>query len=160
MVVKTRGSMILKSHRGADVMGSFHLSLVVPDLEAVRTFYVNVLGCQVGRDRGSWIDVLFFGHQLTMHQEKDSMPAVAVDHFGPVVDKATWSAIAETCRSQSVEFARPIRVVGEGTRDESGKYVIVVTFQDHGPPGPRPIRIFSSCGVRVQQALWKLVEIR
>jgi extradiol dioxygenase family protein len=102
----------------------FHLSLVVPDLKAARNFYVNVLGCRIERDRSRWIDVLFFGHQLTLHQETDSKPAATVDHFGPILDKATWSAIAKTCESLSIEFVRPIRVVGAGTEDESGKFVI------------------------------------
>ncbi len=48
----------------------FHLSLVVPDLNRVRAFYVDVLGCRVGREMGSWLDILFFGHQLTIHQDR------------------------------------------------------------------------------------------
>ncbi|WP_444885197.1 VOC family protein [Microbulbifer sp. PSTR4-B] len=42
----------------------FHLSFVVPDLEKAREFYVNLLGCTVGRDTGEWIDVIFYGIRL------------------------------------------------------------------------------------------------
>ncbi len=44
----------------------FHLSIVVPDLEQARVFYVNLLRCAVGRDQGQWIDILFFGHQMSL----------------------------------------------------------------------------------------------
>jgi hypothetical protein len=106
------------------VAQTFHLSFAVPDLDAVRVFYLDVLGCQLGRDRGSWIDVLFFGHQLTIHQESDRISAVAIDHFGPILDKSTWLGIAETCKAHSAEFVVKPRVVLAGTDSESGKFVI------------------------------------
>ncbi|MDX2475129.1 MAG: VOC family protein [Candidatus Krumholzibacteria bacterium] len=102
----------------------FHLSLVVPDLNRVRAFYVDVLGCRVGREMGSWLDILFFGHQLTIHQANERKPAVAVDHFGPVLEKAAWLRIAENCRKNSIEFITPPQTNGEGAKSESGKFVI------------------------------------
>lgn len=45
----------------------FHFSFAVPDPDAAKPFYVDVIGCSPGRDHGTWVDVLFFGHQLTIH---------------------------------------------------------------------------------------------
>jgi extradiol dioxygenase family protein len=70
------------------------------------------------------MDVLFFGHQLTLHQESERLPARAIDHFGPVLDKLTWTAVAESCRAHSVQFAVPPTVVDARTATESGKFVI------------------------------------
>ena len=39
----------------------FHLALPVRDLEAARTFYVDLLGCSAGRESATWIDFNFFG---------------------------------------------------------------------------------------------------
>jgi extradiol dioxygenase family protein len=93
-------------------------------LDAARAFYLDVLGCRIGRDKGTWMDVLFFGHQLTIHQETDRLPARAIDHFGPVLDKPTWMAIAESCRAHSVQFEVQPRVVGKSNEAESGKFAI------------------------------------
>ena len=102
----------------------FHLSFVVPDLNQAKEFYVNVLDCNVGRDNGKWLDILFFGHQITMHQEQPSMKAKAIDHFGPVLDKAEWQAVAEKLSSSGVDFQLPPTIKDNGTSAESGKYIV------------------------------------
>ena len=48
------------------VDATLHLSLPVDDLAAARRFYEDGLGCRVGRVRDEWIDVWFFGLQLTL----------------------------------------------------------------------------------------------
>jgi extradiol dioxygenase family protein len=45
----------------------FHLAFRVNDLEATRNFYVDVLGCRVGRSSDTWIDFDFFGYQISAH---------------------------------------------------------------------------------------------
>jgi extradiol dioxygenase family protein len=78
----------------------------------------------VGRDNGKWLDILFFGHQITMHQEQPSMKAKAIDHFGPVLDKAEWQAVAEKLSSSGVAFQLPPTIKDNGTSAESGKYIV------------------------------------
>ena len=39
----------------------FHLAFAVTDIEATRVFYVEKLGCKVGRSAERWIDFDFFG---------------------------------------------------------------------------------------------------
>ena len=106
------------------MIAPFHLSIAVSQLDEVKTFYVDILGCQVGRDRGSWVDVLFFGHQLTIHQATEHRPAVAIDHFGPVLDRTTWQSLVELCATHGIEYTLPPRVTETGSDLESGKFVI------------------------------------
>jgi extradiol dioxygenase family protein len=106
------------------VIKPFHLSLVVPDLNQAKEFYVNVLNCNVGRDTGKWLDIIFFGHQITMHQEQKTMKAKTIDHFGPVLDKAEWQAVAEKLSSSGVDFQLPPTIKANGTSAESGKYIV------------------------------------
>lgn len=102
----------------------FHLSIVVSDLEQARNFYVNLLGCQVGRDRGQWIDILFFGHQMTLHQEREGMIAKPIDHFGPILEKQEWENILELLTSNGIVFEMQPLIRQEGTQLESGKYIV------------------------------------
>ena len=77
----------------------FHLALPVTDLPAAEEFYCGLLGCGVGRTASRWIDLNFFGHQVTLHLVDDTdafAPTNPVDgdsvparHFGEVGEQAT-----------------------------------------------------------------------
>ena len=69
-----------------------HLSIPVADLAAARAFYEDALGCSVGRVRDTWVDVWFFGMQLTLQERPDEVRPVddqGVLHFGVVLPDAT-----------------------------------------------------------------------
>ena len=77
----------------------FHLAFRVDDLEATRNFYVDVLGCRVGRSSESWIDFDFFGYQITAHCLSKGVPApsnavdghdIPVPHFGLIMSWEDW----------------------------------------------------------------------
>lgn len=102
----------------------FHLSFVVPDLLKAKEFYIDILGCELGRDTGEWIDIIFFGHQVTMHQERSNMPAKSIDHFGPVLEKKEWQSVSNSLSSSTIQFELPPTVKFEGTEKEAGKYIV------------------------------------
>lgn len=103
----------------------FHLSFVVPDKEVVKRFYQDVVGCDLGRDTANWFDLLFFGHQLTVHQQRNDMPAVALDHFGAVIEKEQWFSLLGRLKQANVTFTTEAKFSNEGTSTESGKFVIL-----------------------------------
>lgn len=102
----------------------FHLSFVVPDLQAARRFYRDVLDCALGRDTGAWVDVLLFGHQLTIHQADAQRKAQALDHFGVVLDKADWQVLAQRLQDLGVTCVMPPRVEAVDSADEGGKLLL------------------------------------
>lgn len=134
----------------------FHLAFPVTDLETTRVFFVERLGCQVGRQSEEWIDFDFFGHQLSAHlvaKEPDQDPtnpvdgkAIPVRHFGAVLPWATWEQLAAKLTAAGVPFVhRPqVRFAGkpgeQGTffvRDPSGNVLEFKSFQD-------PTQLFHS----------------
>ena len=105
-------------------MFPFHLSIAVADKEATKRFYVDVLECPVGRDGPDWCDILFFGHQLTLHQARPGLPARGIDHFGAILDKATWHRVMSACEKAGLVFVmRPV-LRSEGRRGKWGKFLI------------------------------------
>lgn len=133
----------------ARALPPFHLAIPVADLEAARVFYVDLLGCQVGRESDRWIDFDFFGHQLTVHQvpgrpaPPPSNPVdgkqVPVPHFGAVLEWNAWHALAERLEQASVSFViepyiRFAGQVGEQATmflaDPSGNYIEFKSFKD------------------------------
>ena len=93
----------------------FHLAAPIRDKEEVRRFYVNQLGCTVGREAESWIDLDFFGHQLSFHVKPEGLnnqePTNPVDgkdvpvrHFGAILDWDVWHDLAERLKRSETEF--------------------------------------------------------
>ena len=91
----------------------FHLAFRVHDLEATRNFYVDVLGCRVGRSSATWIDFDFFGYQISAHcLAKDvSVPSNEVDghdipipHFGLIMSWEDWHRAVDHMNYIGVTF--------------------------------------------------------
>jgi len=102
----------------------FHLSFVVPNLRLTEKFYVDFLGCKKGRDTGEWVDIIFFGHQLTLHQETEKMVSQAIDHFGVILDKAEWLSIVKKVENENMSFVLPPSTKTNEDNSESGKFII------------------------------------
>src|SRR5215212_9928087 len=95
----------------------FHLAVPVDDLAAARCFYGELLGCPEGRSADHWVDFNLYGHQLVAHLAPEAVRArstnpvdgddVPVPHFGAVLAKDQWQALAERLTDAGVEFVIP-----------------------------------------------------
>ncbi len=92
---------------------SFHLAFPVTDLEATRNFYVDILGCRVGRSAPSWLDLNFFGYQITAHLVDQPVNtaandvdahAIPVPHFGLIMDWEDWHLAVDHMTYIGVKF--------------------------------------------------------
>jgi extradiol dioxygenase family protein len=127
----------------------FHLAFPVTDLQTTRQFYVDVLGCRVGRESDLWIDFDFFDHQITAHLTENVLAASAINpvdgdqvpvrHFGVILEWDTWQALAERLRRQQVDFVITPRIrfqgeIGEQAtmfiKDPSGNALEFKSFKD------------------------------
>lgn len=132
----------------------FHLAVPVDDLERARGFYGELLGCATGREDERWLDLDFFGHQVTLHlaQGIGEEAANAVDgddvpvrHFGVILAPADWQALADRLTAAGVRFLIEPRVRFRGQpgeqrtmflRDPAGNALEFKSFAD-------PSRIFA-----------------
>ena len=130
----------------------FHFAFPVDDLDASRRFYVDVLGCGVGRSSDRWIDFDLFGHQVVAHLvDRSQLPPnnvnpvdgdhVPVPHFGVVLEWQHWHDFADRLRAHDVEFILEPRVRFEGLpgeqatmffRDPAGNALEFKSFKDLG----------------------------
>ena len=126
----------------------FHLAFPVRDLEAARGFYAGILGCAVGRESARWIDFDFRGHQITAHlvenpAEETVNPVdgdrVPARHFGLILDRRDWDALARKLAQAGAEFIIEPRVRFQGrpgeqatmfVRDPSGNALEFKSFAD------------------------------
>src|SRR5688572_2148504 len=98
----------------------FHLAFPVRDLEESRAFYVDVIGCTVGRATSNHIDFDMFGHHVVAHLAPDG-PAktsmsefdgndVPVPHFGLNLEWDEWQELAKRLTDKGARFRDPPHV--------------------------------------------------
>src|SRR5450432_1738439 len=127
---------------------TLHLSLPVRDLTEARAFYVDLLGCEIGRVRPGWIDVWFYGMQLTLHEEPDLVARPdprGVRHFGVALDAGQLAAVLRRLDAappdRPIEWLRPLVTEHAGTPREQTKAMIVdpsgnaIELKSYAEPG-------------------------
>ena len=112
----------------SDPRPPFHLAFPVDDLDRAREFYIGLLGCKEGRSAETWVDLDFFGHQLSLHRvERDPTERpiqarnpvdgerVPLPHFGVVLDRGRWDELAARLSGSGIVFdiAPTVRFEGE-----------------------------------------------
>jgi len=126
----------------------FHLAFNVRDLDEARAFYGGTLGCREGRSTQSWVDVDFFGHQLSLHLGEPFATAatghvgehrVPMPHLGAILPYDAWRALADRLEAAGIEFVIPPTARFEGEpgeqwtmffRDPSGNPIEIKGFKD------------------------------
>jgi len=100
----------------------FHLAFPVHDLAEAKRFYVEGLGCVLGRESTRAVTLGLAGHQLVGHLATD-VPApqrgIYPRHFGLVLrSRSEWQALADRAQALGLTFYQQPRVRFPGTRIE------------------------------------------
>ena len=129
-----------------------HLSLPVTDLGRSRGFYVDVLGCSPGRVRDGWLDVWFYGLQLTLQNDPDHVlapDAQGVRHFGVTLGAEALATLLARLEQRDVDWVHEVRTDHAGTpreqtkakvRDPEGNVIELKSYAD-------PAVAFESLGL-------------
>ena len=102
----------------------FHLSLPVSDLDEAKRFYVGVLGAVVGRENVEWLDVLLWGHQITLQRRPEEVlppDKQGKRHFGVVLPWVEWAATVARIQDAGGQPLEPPSIEQSGTDDEHAK---------------------------------------
>ena len=129
-------------------MRPFHLAFPVTDLVSTKSFYIDVLNCQIGRSSEHWIDFDMFGHQVVAHlvDQADHPSTNSVDgddvpasHFGVILTMDQWHLLKDRLISHNIDFIiePKIRFKGEAGEqatmfflDPSGNALEFKAFKD------------------------------
>lgn len=85
----------------------FHLAFPVTDLEATKKFYVDGLGCTLGRESDSAVILGLAGNQIVAHVAKESVAQKGIypRHFGLVfTTEKDWQALADRAKARGLKF--------------------------------------------------------
>ncbi len=91
-----------------------HLAIPAGDLEKAKAFYSGVLVCESGNsEEGRWVDIDFWGNELTLHQSEERLPtvrhdvdmgAVAVPHFGVHMSEEDFQALKQRIADAGLKY--------------------------------------------------------
>ena len=102
----------------------FHLSFPVLDLAWAKDFYLNTLGAKLGRESDQWLDILIWGHQITLQ----NLPQEVLDenkqgkrHFGVILPWDEFNQLAQSLKDRDIRFYQKPVVIDEGRADEQIK---------------------------------------
>jgi extradiol dioxygenase family protein len=101
-----------------------HLSLPVRDLAVARDFYVNVLGCRLGRSAEGGADVWFYGLQLTLQNQPDQVlpdSQRGVRHFGVTLSSEALADLLAKLARHPITWLDPVSTDYAGTPKEQTK---------------------------------------
>lgn len=105
-----------------------HLSLPVRDLAEAEDYYVRALGCDVARRRADFIDVWFFGLQLTLHDRPDEVAGLTPGgsrHFGVTLSADDFGAAVARLQESGAEWLVPVATDDAGLPTEQTKAKVV-----------------------------------
>ena len=112
----------------------FHLAVPAGDLSIATNFYEKILGCKLGnREEGKWIDVDFWGNELTLHKTQMKLPNerhdvdmgnVPVPHFGVHLKKDVFNKIKENLKANNINFLDEPYIRFKGKKEEQETFFI------------------------------------
>lgn len=86
----------------------FHLAFPVNDLAQTKAFYVDGLGCALGRESPQSVILNLYGHQLVAHLTDEPVPpqqGIYPRHFGLVfAAEADWETLLERSQRHQLHF--------------------------------------------------------
>ncbi len=100
----------------------FHLAFPVTDLAATKQFYVEGLGCELGRESESAVTLGLAGHQLVAQltsQKLERQQGIYPRHFGLVfTSEKDWKVLVERAKAKGLKFYQEPRRRYLGTKIE------------------------------------------
>jgi extradiol dioxygenase family protein len=112
----------------------FHLAVPAGDLSIATNFYEKILGCKLGnKEEGKWVDVDFWGNELTLHKTEMKLPSerhdvdmgnVPVPHFGVHLDKGVFNKIKENLKTNNIKYLDEPYTRFKGEKEEQQTFFI------------------------------------
>ena len=106
----------------------FHLAFPVHDLEEARRFYVDGLGCALGRASGTALTLELQGHQIVAHLSKhplEKQKGIYPRHFGLIFMRLEdWEKMAERAQERVLNFCQKPHQRFPGSRLEHSTFML------------------------------------
>ncbi len=112
----------------------FHLAFPVSNIAQTKAFYVDGLGCEVGRESAASVILNLQGHQIVAQVTPEPLSpqnGIYPRHFGLVFPtQSQWEAMAARAQEHNLTFHQPPRWRFTGTPIEHGTFFLEDPFHN------------------------------
>ncbi len=112
----------------------FHLAFPVSNISDTKRFYVEGLGCQVGRENAGSIILNLQGHQLVAHVTHEPLTpqrGIYPRHFGLIfTDETEWRSLLDQAENQQLRFYQSAKSRFLGTPLEHSTFFLEDPFSN------------------------------
>ena len=112
----------------------FHLAIPAGNIKTALKFYCDILGCKTGnQEEGRWIDVNFWGNELTLHETKSKqfrerhdvdMGNVSVPHFGVHLSRKDFDSLKQRLKDSGTKYYDEPYLRFKGTKYEQETFFV------------------------------------
>ena len=112
----------------------FHLAIPAGNLDTAIDFYKNILGCKLGNgEDGKWIDVDFWGNELTLHKSEHKLDSerhdvdmgnVSVPHFGVHLSRKDFDSLKQRLKDSGTKYYDEPYLRFKGTKYEQETFFV------------------------------------
>jgi uncharacterized protein len=110
----------------------FHLAFPIENIPDTKKFYVDGLGCTVGRESVNSIILNLSGHQLVAHVTAQPLPSqvgIYPRHFGIIFPTLTdWQSLLDRSIAQQLKFYQSAKLRFPGAITEHHTFFLVDPF--------------------------------
>lgn len=110
----------------------FHLAFPIENIPDTKKFYVDGLGCHVGRESPHSIILNLYGHQLVAHITDRQLPVqvgIYPRHFGIVFPElADWQTLLDRATERQLQFYQAAKHRFAGAITEHRTFFLVDPF--------------------------------
>jgi extradiol dioxygenase family protein len=86
----------------------FHLAIPINNIDQAKAFYVEGLGCEVGRESPHAMILNFYGHQVVAHMTHDPLvpqKGIYPRHFGLIFSvEKDWESLLTQAQTHQLKF--------------------------------------------------------
>ena len=112
----------------------FHLAIPINDVVKAKSFYVEGLGCEVGRESSGAVILNFYGHQVVLHGTQDPLPrqnGIYPRHFGLIfLEEKEWESLLEKAKDNHLNFYQEPKVRFPGQLTEHRTFFLEDPFHN------------------------------
>lgn len=86
----------------------FHLAFPVSDIPQTKQFYIDGLGCQLGRESANSVILNLYGHQIVAHVTREPLTpqrTIYPRHFGLIfTQESDWESLLNRVQTKQLPF--------------------------------------------------------
>lgn len=113
----------------------FHLAFPIADVAEAKAFYVNGLGCEVGRSNDNSMILNLYGHQLVAHITHEPIApqkGIYPRHFGLIFTaESDWQELLERSQRRGLKFHQQPKHRFSGTPLEHRTFFLEDPFYNY-----------------------------